>query len=77
VEPLPIFEVSFSLFKCQDKQLRSTLYTFLVGDCKRIKTKLRNHKQLASIQQYAFQLLRESNETVSKYAIVRFTFKMN
>lgn len=44
IEPIPLFEIFFSLIKCQDKELRKTLFTHMLNDVKKIKTKLKNYK---------------------------------
>jgi protein SDA1 len=44
IEPVPLFDTFFSLMKCQDKALRTDLYTHMVNDVKKIKTKLKNYK---------------------------------
>ena len=44
IEPVPLFETFFSLMKCQDKALRKFLYTHLLNDAKKIKTKLKKYK---------------------------------
>ena len=44
IEPVPLFDTFFSLMKCQDKELRIDLYTHMLNDVKKIKTKLKNQK---------------------------------
>ena len=44
IEPLPLYEIFFSLIRCQDKTLRQTLFEHLLNDIKKIKTKLKNFK---------------------------------
>jgi protein SDA1 len=44
IEPIPLFEVFFTLIKCQDKQLRKTLFEHMLNDIKKIKTKLKNFR---------------------------------
>jgi protein SDA1 len=72
IEPMYIFELAFFLFKCKDKLLRSTLYTHLINDVKKMKTKLKAHKQLQKIQQYVYTVIKDSNGNVAKYALVRY-----
>lgn len=45
IEPVPLFEVFFSLIKCPNKSLRKALFTHMLNDVRRIKTKLKNYKQ--------------------------------
>ena len=47
IEPKPLFEIFFTLIKCQDKLLRKTLFEHMLNDVKRIKTKLKNYKLLS------------------------------
>ncbi len=44
IEPITLFQTFFLLMKCQDKTLRKFLYTHMLNEVKKIKTKLRNHK---------------------------------
>jgi protein SDA1 len=44
IEPIPLIETFFTLIKCQDKQLRKTLFEHILNDIKKIKTKLKNYK---------------------------------
>lgn len=74
IQPLPLFELIFQLLKCQDKQLRKTIYTHMVNDCKKLKTKTKNYKQLSQLQQFVFNLSKDANETVAKYALVSYLF---
>lgn len=39
-----ILELFFKLFRCQDKLLRKTLYTYIVSDIKNVNTKHKNAK---------------------------------
>jgi protein SDA1 len=70
IEPMHIFELAFLLFKCKDKLLRSTLYNHLLNDVKKMKTKLKAHKELQKIQQYVFSVIKDSNANVAKYGLV-------
>jgi protein SDA1 len=47
IDPVPLFQTFFSLMKCQDKNLRKFLYTHLMNDVKKIKTKVKNYKLLS------------------------------
>lgn len=47
IEPVALFQTFFSLMKCQDKALRKFLYTYMLNEAKRIKTKLKNYKILS------------------------------
>jgi protein SDA1 len=71
IEPMHIYELAFLLFKCNDKLLRSTIYAHLINDVKKMKTKLKAHKQSQKIQQYVFTVIKDSNGNVAKYALVR------
>ena len=70
--PLPVFELFFFLFKLNDKLLRKTLYTQLVNDVKKIKTKYKNYKLISQIQQYVFTLVKDTHPSIAKYALVSF-----
>ena len=68
--PIPVFELFFFLFKCNDKLLRKTLYTQLLNDVKKIKTKFKNYKLMSQVQQYVFSLVKDSNPAIAKHALV-------
>ena len=70
IEPIPIFELFFFLFKCNDKLLRSTIYSQLISDVKKIKMKYKNYKLISQVQQYVFSLVKDSNPAIAKYALV-------
>lgn len=68
--PIPVFELFFYLFKCNDKSLRKLLYTQLLNDIKKLKLKYKNYKLLQQVQQYVFKLTLDSNASIAKYAFV-------
>jgi protein SDA1 len=74
IEPIPIFELFFFLFKCNDKLLRTTIYSQLISDVKKIKMKYKNYKLISQQQQYVFSLVKDSNPAIAKYALVSQLF---
>lgn len=70
IEPIPLFQAFFALIKCPDKLLRKTLYTHMLNDAKKIKTKQRNFKLCSQVQQYVFTLTTKDNHPMTaKYAL--------
>ncbi len=56
IGPIELFQSFFALIKCPDKLLLKTLYTHLINDAKKIKTKQRNFK-LCSVKFYSLMQL--------------------
>lgn len=69
IPPDSLLELFFSLFRCQDKLLRSTLYSHIVSDIKRINSKHKNNKVNKMLQNFMYQMLKDSSPVAAKMSL--------
>ncbi|KAL5505317.1 hypothetical protein EMCRGX_G006730 [Ephydatia muelleri] len=63
---LPLF---FELFRCSDKLLRSTLYSHIVSDIKRLNHRHKNNKVNTTLQNFMYTMLQDSNKIAAKMSL--------
>ncbi|EDQ85727.1 uncharacterized protein MONBRDRAFT_38740 [Monosiga brevicollis MX1] len=54
-----LLQLFFTLFRCPDKQLRSTLYNHIVNDIRRLNAKHQNHAVNKALQNYMFTMIND------------------
>lgn len=64
-----VLELFFELFRCQDKLLRKTLYTYIVNDIKQVNHVHKNMKLNSSLQNFMFTMLKDNNPTAAKMSL--------
>lgn len=67
--PLKLLQLFFKLFKCQDKLLRSVLFSHIVSDIKNINSKHKNNQVNTSLQNFMFGVLKESSAIAAKMSL--------
>ncbi|XP_064636472.1 protein SDA1 homolog [Lineus longissimus] len=69
IPAVSVLELFFELFKCQDKLLRKTLYTYIVQDIKNVNAKHKNAKLNTTLQNFMYTMLRDSNAIAAKMSL--------
>lgn len=64
-----LFELFFSLIKCQDKNLREYLKTHIISDIKYMNMKHKDMKLNSTLQNFIYSMLRDSNTKTAKLAV--------
>ncbi|XP_041359788.1 protein SDA1 homolog [Gigantopelta aegis] len=64
-----VLELFFQLFRCQDKVLRKTLYSYIVNDIKNVNSKHKNVKLNKTLQNFMYTMLRDSNAVAAKMSL--------
>ncbi|KAB0790528.1 hypothetical protein PPYR_09982 [Photinus pyralis] len=67
--PTDLLELFFKLLRCEDKALRSFLETHIVTDIKNLNVKHRNAKLNATLQNFMFTMLKDSNTRAAKMSL--------
>ncbi|RVE45237.1 hypothetical protein evm_010127 [Chilo suppressalis] len=69
ITPFDLIELFFLLLKCQDKYLREFLKTHIITDIKNINMKQKDMKFNATLQNFIFSMLRDTDAKVAKLSI--------
>lgn len=69
VSPLDLLELFFQLLRCQDKNLRKFLETHIVTDIKNMNAKHKDMKLNASLQNFMFSMIKDSNPKAAKMSL--------
>lgn len=64
-----LLELFFGLFRCQDKVLRKTLYTYIVSDIKNVNSKHKNMKLNSTLQNFMYTMLKDNNPIAAKMSL--------
>ncbi|XP_064608416.1 protein SDA1 homolog isoform X2 [Liolophura sinensis] len=64
-----VLELFFGLFRCQDKLLRKTLYSYIVNDIKNVNAKHKNAKLNTALQNFMYTMLRDNNAVAAKMSL--------
>lgn len=67
--PTDLLELFFKLLRSQDKNLRTFLETHIVTDIKNINSKHKNAKVNATLQNFMFTMLKDSNSKAAKMSV--------
>ena len=67
--PTLVLPVFFKLFKCKDKELRTTLQSHIISDLKKINQKHKNHGVNRKLQNFIYEMLKDPNETAAKRSL--------
>ncbi|CAL8089262.1 unnamed protein product [Calicophoron daubneyi] len=72
-------DVAFKLHRCQDKQVRQAMRTFLVHDIKRLNRRQKQNKLNTAAQSYLSRILKDNNPAVAREAAILLVrlFKKN
>ena len=57
LDQIQLLSLFFFLFRCHDKQLRSTLHTFIITDIKAANQKCKNNKLNRALQNFMFTMI--------------------
>merc|ERR1712142_391445 len=69
IEPGVILELFFKLFRCQDKELRKSLYSHIINDIKSMNMKRKNNSVNTQLQNFMYSMLGDSNATAVKLSL--------
>lgn len=69
VQANSILELFFKLFRCQDKLLRKTLYTYIVTDIKNVNMKHKNAKLNSTLQGFMYTMMKDNNPVAAKMSL--------
>ncbi|KAJ9435210.1 Protein SDA1-like protein, partial [Diplonema papillatum] len=69
VEPKDVLPLYFRLFKVQDRELRKILLAHIVGDVKRINSKIKNPATNKLLQNYMHQVVGEDDPIAGRHAL--------
>lgn len=64
-----LLELFFGLFRCQDKVLRKTLYTYIVSDIKNVNSKHKNMKLNTTLQNFMYTMLKDNSPIAAKMSL--------
>ncbi|XP_060067662.1 protein SDA1 homolog [Ylistrum balloti] len=64
-----VLELFFELFRCQDKLLRKTLYSYIVSDIKNVNFKHKNAKLNTTLQNFMYTMLKDNNAIAAKMSL--------
>lgn len=66
IAPNRLLALFFTLFRCQDKNLRVLLHSHIVTDIKNINQKTKNNKLNKEFQNFMYTMLKDTNEVYLK-----------
>ncbi|XP_064481458.1 protein SDA1 homolog [Ornithodoros turicata] len=69
LRPTDLLELFFSLFRCQDKLLRSFLKSHIITDIKNINANKKDAKVNSVLQSFMFTMLKDSNQIAAKTSL--------
>ena len=69
VSRLHLLPVFFRLFRVQDKQLRSLIFSHIVNDIKRLNKQTNQQKLNGALQNFMYSMLRDENRSVAKKSL--------
>ncbi|CAG2254465.1 SDA1 [Mytilus edulis] len=69
IQATKLLELFFGLFRCQDKVLRKTLYSYIVTDIKNVNSKHKNMKLNSTLQNFMYTMLKDSNPIAAKMSL--------
>lgn len=69
VPAVDVLELFFQLFRCNDRVLRETLYTYIVSDIQNVNAKHKNSKLNSTLQNFMFDMLKDSNVVAAKKSL--------
>ncbi|XP_060567917.1 protein SDA1 homolog [Ruditapes philippinarum] len=64
-----VLELFFEMFRCQDKLLRKTLYTYIVSDIKNVNINHKNAKLNTTLQNFMYTMLKDNNPVAAKMSL--------
>ncbi|KAL4229769.1 Protein SDA1 [Mactra antiquata] len=64
-----VLELFFEMFRCQDKLLRKTLYTYIVNDIKSVNLNHKNAKLNTTLQNFMYTMLKDNNPIAAKMSL--------
>jgi protein SDA1 len=64
-----VLELCFRMFRCPDKLLRKTLYSYIVQDIKRVNAKHKNARLNVTLQNFMYTMLRDNHQIAAKMSI--------
>ncbi|XP_062577170.1 protein SDA1 homolog, partial [Saccostrea cucullata] len=69
LEASSMLELFFKLFRCQDKLLRKTLYSYIVNDIKNVNKKHKNTKLNSTLQSFMYTMMKDNNAVAAKMSL--------
>merc|ERR1712142_1266627 len=69
IGPGVILELFFKLFRCQDKELRKSLYSHIINDIKSMNMKRKNNSVNTQLRNFMYSMLGDSNATAVKLSL--------
>jgi len=69
ISPTALLTLFFQLFRCPDKELRSFLKNHIITDIKNVNSKSKNVKLNNVLQNYMFDMLKDSNAIAAKMSL--------
>ncbi|XP_065826275.1 protein SDA1 homolog [Oscarella lobularis] len=69
IPPIRVLELSFELFRCQDKLLRKTLFHHIVADIKNINSKHKDNRLNTQLQNFMYTMLNDSSTVAAKKSL--------
>nr|KAG5707779.1 hypothetical protein BaRGS_015939 [Batillaria attramentaria] len=69
IEATTVLELFFKLFRCQDKLLRKTIFSYIVSDIKNVNAKHKNIKLNTTLQNFMYTMLRDNNPIAAKMSL--------
>lgn len=69
ISPLDLLELFFQLLRCPDKNLRKFLETHIITDIKNMNAKHKDMKLNATLQNFMFSMVKDSNPKASKMSL--------
>ncbi|KAK3099295.1 hypothetical protein FSP39_002193 [Pinctada imbricata] len=64
-----VLELFFEMFRCQDKLLRKTLYSYIVNDIKNVNAKHKNVQLNTTLQNFMYTMLKDNNPVAAKMSL--------
>ncbi|KAI8904308.1 SDA1-domain-containing protein [Gorgonomyces haynaldii] len=69
IQQTSLLSLFFTLFRCQDKQLRELLHSHIVSDIRNSNQKAKNNKLNKTLQNFMYTMLKDPNETAAKKSL--------
>ncbi|KAL3880573.1 hypothetical protein ACJMK2_032804 [Sinanodonta woodiana] len=64
-----VLELFFEMFRCQDKLLRKTLYSYIVTDIKNVNLRHKNSKLNTTLQNFMYTMMKDNNQIAAKMSL--------
>ena len=69
IPPIKLLQLSFILFRCQDKSLRALLYSHIIQDVKRLNEKSQNLRVNKQLQNFLYKMLEDQHDMAAKKSL--------